>query len=413
MKHAVMRSRILAVIGPGALSVFVACGGESDSDGSGSDAGVGGGGTGGSGAVLSCFSPQKAWEMYGTGGAGGSGATGGAAGAAGAAGAMDAGAADADSDAGVGGDAGADAEVTCPAALPEGFCSGYNNGQLVDGQCCYNHWNGGNSCGRPFMVAGAPRVAGTGRRDDWLEALPTAAELRLDAATRAALLGGWLEDARLEHASVASFARLVLQLLAFGAPSELVSAAQRAGADEIAHARGCFALASRFADGPLGPTALALDGALPSPTLAEAAAAAVHEGCVGETLAAIQATEQLSLATDPATRAVLERIARDEADHAELSWRFVRWALETGGDEVRHAVREAFREAFVRVRSATAEAPADVDLGSLHAHGRLSESERLRCHRAAVAEVLAPCAEALLATVAARSSEGGEALAVA
>jgi hypothetical protein len=86
--------------------------------------------------------------------------------------------------------------------------------------------------------------------------------LRLDPDTRAALACEWLDDARLEHASVASFARFVLELLALGAPAELVHFAQRALGDEIDHARRCFSLASRYAQEPLGPAALQVDGAL-------------------------------------------------------------------------------------------------------------------------------------------------------
>src|SRR6185503_716009 len=105
-------------------------------------------------------------------------------------------------------------------------------------------------------------------------------------------------DAQLEHASIASFARFVLVLLAVGAPADLVAGAQQALADEVEHARACFSLASRFAETPLGPAPLRIDGALEAPTLARAAADAVVEGCIGETLAAAQAAAQLEVAVD-------------------------------------------------------------------------------------------------------------------
>ena len=40
-----------------------------------------------------------------------------------------------------------------------------------------------------------------------------------------------------EHASIAAFARLTLQLMALGAPPELISASIRAQADELSHAQ--------------------------------------------------------------------------------------------------------------------------------------------------------------------------------
>ena len=61
--------------------------------------------------------------------------------------------------------------------------------------------------------------------------------------------------------------------------------------------------------------------------LAELASRTVHEGCVGETLAALIAAEQALEAKDPSVRAALQKIAEDEARHAEFAWRVVRWAL--------------------------------------------------------------------------------------
>jgi hypothetical protein len=200
----------------------------------------------------------------------------------------------------------------------------------------------------------------------------------------------------MEHASIASFARFTLHLLALGAPPELVEDAQRASLDEIAHARACFALASRHAGAALGPGPLPLEGALPTLTLAEAAAAAVTEGCVGETLAALVAAEQLRVAVDPQARAALEKIAADEARHAELAYRFVAWAVASGGDDVRGAVARAFAAAI-------AADPAVVTGGDagqaryLHEHGRLRLNEIAQVQRAGLREVVEPCARALVA----------------
>jgi hypothetical protein len=165
----------------------------------------------------------------------------------------------------------------------------------------------------------------------------------LSPAERSAQSDKWLNDARFEHASIASFARFCLDLLAFGAPPELVERAQRAMGDELAHARACFALASAYAGRALGPGRLELAGVEPSHSLAEAAASAVREGCVNETVAALTARQQADVTRDPVVRAVLERIASDEADHAELAFRFVAWALQTGDGAVHYAVQSAFR----------------------------------------------------------------------
>jgi hypothetical protein len=70
-----------------------------------------------------------------------------------------------------------------------------------------------------------------------------------------------------------------------------------------------------------------VSGCLDHLSLADAVRAAVREGCVGETVAAVQAAEAFEHARDGEVRAALERIRRDEWEHAQLSFRFVRWAL--------------------------------------------------------------------------------------
>ncbi len=259
--------------------------------------------------------------------------------------------------------------------------------------CCYQVVESGIFEGRPFRCQGQVRLADTTRRADWTGE-SVAPATWIDAATRAALRDAWLESARAEHSSIASFARLALELLAVGAPPDLVRDAQQASIDEIEHARLGFALASRYAGEALGPGPLPLDGALRPVDLTELAVAAVTEGCIGETLAAIVAGEELAVATDRAVRDALERIAEDEARHAELSWRIVRWAIGAGGERVRAAVAAAF-DSGLRVPAVPADAPA-LDARTLGDHGRLSAVSRRAVLEAAVRDVLAPCARRLL-----------------
>jgi hypothetical protein len=199
----------------------------------------------------------------------------------------------------------------------------------------------------------------------------------------------WLDDACMEHASIASFARFSLQLIALGAPPDLIAEAHRAGLDEIEHARHCFAIASRLLGRPVGPGPLPMADVTIETSLAHVAAETVREGCVGETLASLYAREQRDVARDPEIRDALEVIAEDEARHAELAWRFVRWALANGGPEVREAVTRAFEEAL-----STLPIPPGLDAPEL---GRLPLELVVAVASNARNEVLVPCVRALLA----------------
>ena len=197
--------------------------------------------------------------------------------------------------------------------------------------------------GRPLRVEGEARVAKTSAREDWTgSALPN-----LDALTsdeRAAFAEEWARDAAAEHASIAAFSRFSLQLLALGAPADLVEAAHEAALDEARHARDAYALASAFAGKPIGPAPLDVNGALAhvaDVTLARLAVETFEEGCVAETLAAMDAHEKHAKYTDSAIHEVLARIAADEERHAELAWRTVAWAVRAGGDEVKRAIAES------------------------------------------------------------------------
>jgi rubrerythrin len=132
--------------------------------------------------------------------------------------------------------------------------------------------------------------------------------------------------------------------------------------------------------------------------LAEAAAEAVREGCVAETLAALQASEQLARASDDQVRAALTRIATDEARHAELAYRFVRWAVSVGGAPVRSAAIAAFDAAHSQLMAASESPVEEVDVALWHAHGRLTPSEERACMLAGLRDVIEPCERALLAT---------------
>jgi hypothetical protein len=248
---------------------------------------------------------------------------------------------------------------------------------------------------RPFLVGASMRSASALERDDWLSTR-TPGEVDVDPVTARALAAAWLQDALEEHASIAAFARFSLMLLAVGAPADLVTASQRASLDEIQHARACFDLAHRFGAEPRGPSALSLDGALAPLSLVELATLTAEEGLVGETLGAALAREQLAVARDAGVVRLLDKLVKDELRHAELAWRFTRWAVLQDPDAVAQAVERAIERALRSTLAMPIRHYDGVDPGAWHAHGRLTCAEAHRAAARAIEEVVQPCAARLL-----------------
>jgi hypothetical protein len=147
--------------------------------------------------------------------------------------------------------------------------------------------------------------------------------------------------AHLEAASVAAFERIAEELVALGAPSELVTRARLAADDERAHAKVLGELARAHGAAPIPFTArpyqlrdaleLALDNAV--------------EGCVNETFGALVLHVQALTALDPEVKRGLASIAEDEARHAELSYDMADWLDGRLSSSARESVERASRDA--------------------------------------------------------------------
>jgi hypothetical protein len=264
--------------------------------------------------------------------------------------------------------------------------------------CCYPVHETPSTCdyGRPYVSSGRALVSGVQSGAGWCGEPPQALELPEEA--RALLQSAWEQSAQDEHAAVAAFSRIVLELLAFGAPAELVDATLAAAREEVAHARLGFALASRYAGQPRTASAFPLEPAVPrAPDLASFAAATAREGCVGETVTVLVTLECLARTTDPAVRAALTQIVADERGHAALAWRTVRWALSAGGPSVRAAVAQVFAELASQEMPLPERLARGPHRDLLIAHGLPDEALARSSLDRAVAEVVLPTARALLA----------------
>ena len=250
------------------------------------------------------------------------------------------------------------------------------------------------SCGRPFLVMQRPRLADVTRRGDWAAVVPRGLRVRdLPAAVRGELARSYTEMAQMEHASIAAFARFSLQLLAFGAPADLVRDAARAGLDEQRHAELCFGIASAYAGEAIGPGALAVQDCLGDVSLASVALTTFLEGCIGETVAAVEARELARSTRDSVLATELARIAEDESRHAALAWRFVSWALERIGPGLATAFARALETE--RSRAADAASPLHANDEVMLGFGLLRPAQRARLRRLTLETIVAPCLAAL------------------
>jgi hypothetical protein len=261
-------------------------------------------------------------------------------------------------------------------------------------------------CGRPFLVEAEDRKAELMCRGDWcFDAEGTSGDDLSDQAQRQVAAAYFEKIALMEHASIAAFARFQLQLLSLGAPAKFIEATNDALVDETKHARLAFSLAGRFGGAEVGPGALDVGHALEDDSAEAILTTTILEGCVGETMAALEARAALVTCEDEQVRAALEEIAADESRHAQFAWQVVQWMLEER-PKLRDLAQSVFDEAL-------AERPSDFGNScGAPALGVLGDAELRRVHAEAREKVVRPCAEGMLRTskVRAEKSRTGQAL---
>ncbi|MDI1450383.1 ferritin-like domain-containing protein [Polyangium sp. 6x1] len=245
----------------------------------------------------------------------------------------------------------------------------------------------GMSCviGRPLVVEGEARAARPRARADWRAPL-VFDTTHLCADAREAIAAHHAAIAAMEHASIASFARFSLQLLALGAPAELLAEAQNAARDEVEHARIEYAIASRIGGRIIGPDKLPEATARLATDVVSFVESLVEEGCVGETLGAAEGQEVARSVKDEGLGAALAQIAEDEARHAALAWKTLQWALDAFGPEARDAAARAFERARAMHEKDPPAGPVENE-----EFGVLGSRTLGALRRSALREVVAPC----------------------
>ena len=244
----------------------------------------------------------------------------------------------------------------------------------------------GFSRGRQLRRFGRVLLPSLRQSPDW--ATPEMALRQEDAP--AGLADQWRENGKTEHASVAAFARLTLDLMALGAPPALIASANRDALDEIRHTELCFSLAATLDGQPVGPAPFPeAQRVRPLPrrrslALAKLAVDSLVDGALHEGVSARVIVKLSRRCAVPAVRAMLKEIAADEGRHAAHGWAVTAWCLEEGGEPVALALSGALRALPEKVRSQLPVPAADGGWERWGIHGHALEAAEYAVARADV-----------------------------
>ena len=265
--------------------------------------------------------------------------------------------------------------------------------------CCYTYETEPCGKGRPLRDERGLVLAPEIESRDWTcsdeATLRAGAELRARFSRRdlAYFAEHMRHVARMEHGSVAAFARVSLELLALGAPPDLVIGAHEAAMDEIRHARTCWALAAAMGEQPIGPGPLVLPR-FEAPRRDLVLAATIVEGCVGETFGSALLAEAARSCEASSLAGILSGIADDEERHAALAFRIVRF------------LGASRREIDDVLASVVIEGTECANIPALAMFGRAAQRE---VFQRTFDEVVVPVLNACCATPATRSRAAGRA----
>ena len=210
---------------------------------------------------------------------------------------------------------------------PPPWCSACDGEWRLPGPACIPC---GAIGGRPYVVEGRSRLPKVVASSEWSYAsadpLPAAQEnvscpgvspFAVTAEVRRLAGQYWVSAGAAEWASVASFSKHSLELIAHGAPAHLLSGVHSAALEEVRHAEAAYAIASSYLGVQVGPSTLETRDSCAAGSLSDLACSTAREACVAETLAAIEARLTLAACKVPAACAALAVVARDEVP----SWR--------------------------------------------------------------------------------------------
>ena len=203
----------------------------------------------------------------------------------------------------------------------------------------------------------------------------------------------WKARTAAEHLAISTFSLLTLDLVAAGAPADILSMCLRAGIDEIRHAELCVRMVELYTGEKMWPRGgmSRLPRNTEKPPGSQAVGNTLLVSCVSETFATTLLAAAREQSHDPPTQEVLTAIYSDEIMHARLGWSYLRYTLTTGGQQAIDAAVEmvprAVRGVCNVVELPRSDAPIPAELRN---HGIMLPSEQRVVFSTCIREVIAP-----------------------
>ncbi|MFO0614162.1 MAG: ferritin-like domain-containing protein [Polyangiaceae bacterium] len=221
----------------------------------------------------------------------------------------------------------------------------------------------------------------------------------LDADVRAELARIWGERIPTEYRSITGFSTFSFDLIAAGAPVDLVAVCHRVCIDELRHTelavRMVEVYGGRRPELPRDISNLPADSKLTA--VAQACRSAILLSCLGETFACTELAMLRDRAVDPVVQGVLTVFLSDEIVHARIGWAYLAHAFKSADPKTKAMVAEAvprYIEGIAANLFGTEDVAAAVDVTNddarLAAHGVCSMKEEQELYRSFIPEVFLP-----------------------
>lgn len=227
---------------------------------------------------------------------------------------------------------------------------------------------------------------------------------KLEPDVRAELARIWGERIPTEYRSITGFSTFSFDLIAAGAPVDLVAVCHRVCIDELRHTELAVRMVEVYGgtrpDLPRDISNLPADAKLTA--VGQACRSAILLSCLGETFACTELAMLRDRAVDPVVQGVLTIFLSDEIVHARIGWAYLAHAMKTADPKTKASVADAvprYIEGIAANLFGTEEAVAAVDVTNddtrLAAHGVCSMREEQDLYRQFVPDVFLPGLQAV------------------